>query len=321
MSQVGIVWLIVWTGLARLLAAEASSHPPLPTYRGGAPPTELFRRLLDASPAERQKLLAGKPTSSLLIISNALREYEALSPGLREVRLRTLELGWYLEPLLRLPAAERPQRLAAVPEQWRGQIQQRLKLWDSLPDELRQQVLASRSAVRLLLSAPPVPPAAPPLPPIDSGQPGPPPPADSATQSGFPPIPRVSEAHRQRLHTSIRLLFELDPKEQQRILESFSEPQQAYLKKALKAIQTLPAAQRDLCIAGLLKYSSLTPEQQQQFLQNCQRWATLSPQEQAALRSLVALRQRPPPLPPGLPTAPQTSSTGAVPKPAGPTAR
>lgn len=299
MRRLLLPWLIVGMGASRLTGAAPSGNPPVPTAQPTPAPTELFRRLLAASPQERQKLLAGKPASSVLVISNALREYEALSPGQREVRLRTLELGWYLDPLLRLPAQQRSERLATVPEEWRPPIEQRLKFWDSLPEDLRQQVLASRSAVRVLL----VPSAAEPL--------GPPRPPSSPAASGFPPVPDAKQAQRQRLRASLRLLFDLDGKEQQRILESLPDPHQLHLKKAIEAVQALPAAQRDLCIAGLLKYSSLSPEQQQQFLKNCQRWAALSPEEQAALRRLAALRQGLPPRPPGaLPPLPPSGLTG-----------
>lgn len=299
MRRLGLSWLIVLMGAGRLAGAAPSGSPPVPPAQPSATPTELFRRLLAAPPQERQKLLAGRPASSLLVISNALREYEALSPGQREVRLRTLELGWYLEPLLRLPPGQRSARLAAVPEEWRPQIEQRLRFWDGLPEELRQQVLASRSAVRVLL----VPLASAPL--------GPPVPPSSPAASGFPPVPDANQAQHQRLYTSLRLLFDLDAKEQQRILANLPDAHQGHLKKAIEAVQALPAAQRELCLAGLLKYSSLTPEQQQQFLENCQRWASLSPQEQAALRRLAALRQGLPPRPPGAgPPLPPTGLTG-----------
>ena len=308
MTRIGFNWAIALCAVAGPVAlgpllaqpaapaaSETAVAPPRPP--APKPPTELFRRLLAASPAERASLLAGKPAHSLLVISNALREYAALPPGAREVRLRTLELGWYLDPLLRLTPTHRADRLAGVPDPWRRQIEDRLKIWDKLPENLRREVLANRSAVKVILTTP----SLPPYPPSATAH---------SSHTGLPPVPNVINAQRQRLQTSLMILFDLDEMEKTKILAGFSEVQQAEMKKAIDAFESLPQPQRDLCITGLTKFATLTPGQRQQFLKNCEVWTSLSPGEQAALRRLAAIRLSAPPLPPGARL--QSAQTGSA---------
>jgi hypothetical protein len=268
------------------LGPAAPPMPPAPPRP--KPPTDLLRQLLAAAPAEREALLASRPERSREIISQALREFDALSAGAREVRLQTLEMGWHLDQLLRLPQADRAARLDETPERLRPQLEERLTFWDRLPEILRREILESRSASRVIFAVRELPTSAAPS---EGGAlpPGPP----------LPPAP--SEVQRQRVHAGLRVLFDLSDKEKGKIIDrvALSEAQRAEVQKTMASLQSLTPDQRDLWLEGLSRYAALTPEQRAQFLKNCQTWKSMSAVEQAAWRHLVASRLRPPPPLPG----------------------
>jgi hypothetical protein len=122
----------------------------------------------------------------------------------------------------------------------------------------------------------------------------------------LPPLPTPSELQRQRVHTSLRVLFDLSEKEKGRILDrvALSEAQRLEMQRTMASLQSWTPDQRDLWLDGLSRYSALTPEQRQEFLKNCQTWKNLSAAEQEAWRALVSGRLRAPPPLPGTLTRP-----------------
>jgi len=249
------------------LSPKAASPPMPPAAR---PPTELFRQLLRATPLEREQLLAAKPPSARQVILNGLREYEALSPGERELRLHTLELVWYLDPLLRLGPSNRLDRLAALPETYRAEVEDRLQHWDQLPAELQMQLLAYRPAIL---------------------------PGRSAVERGnLEPAPSLEHSELKR---RIQRLFELNEQERTRVLSGFSDAQRAELRKAVLLFANLPKSQRDMCVEGLTRFATMSAEERREFIKNCDRWKTMSESERQIWRRLVASQLRRPPLPPG----------------------
>jgi len=259
------------------LSPKAAS-PPMPP--AAKPPTELFRQLLRASPLEREQLLAAKPPPARQVILNGLREYEALSPADRELRLHTLELGWYLDSLLRLNPSNRLDRLASLPEAYRPEVEDRLQHWDQLPAELQKQLLAHRPAILPGRSV------------VGRGslEPG--------------PSPEQSE-----LKQRIQRLFELNEPERTRVLSGFSEAQRAELRKAVLLFANLPKSQRDTCVEGLTRFATMSAGDRREFIKNCDRWKSMSESERAIWRRLVASQLRRPPLPRG------TTSPGQPPIP------
>ena len=74
------------------------SLPPRPRLKS---PVDLFRELLAMTPAGRENFLTNRPPGIRNRILAKVREYGALDPNERELRLRATELRWYLLPLLR----------------------------------------------------------------------------------------------------------------------------------------------------------------------------------------------------------------------------
>src|ERR1041384_2974448 len=56
------------------------------------PPIDYFRQLLAMTPAEREEALASKPPHHKDFLLSKVREYEALKPEERELRLRSTQL-------------------------------------------------------------------------------------------------------------------------------------------------------------------------------------------------------------------------------------
>ena len=80
-------------------SAAATNVPPLPPVV--LSPVEFFRQLLAMLPAERNSSLTNRTPEARARILAKVREYQALDPDERELRLRATELRWYLLPLLR----------------------------------------------------------------------------------------------------------------------------------------------------------------------------------------------------------------------------
>jgi hypothetical protein len=91
-----------------------SSLPPLPHLKS---PVDLFRELLAMTPAGRENYLTNRPPGIRARILAKVREYEALDPNERELRLRATELRWYLLPLLHESPTNRAAQLAAIPDE------------------------------------------------------------------------------------------------------------------------------------------------------------------------------------------------------------
>src|SRR5688500_4846510 len=100
--------------------------PPLPQ-----PPIMQFRQLLGMKVDEREKALAARPTNTQELLKQKLAEYDALPADIRENRLRTLELQWYLRPLMKASPTNRAAQLQVIPERDRELIAARLKAWDA----------------------------------------------------------------------------------------------------------------------------------------------------------------------------------------------
>src|SRR2546422_921168 len=76
--------------------AARPQPPPLPP-----PPIEFFRQLLGMKPEEREKALALREPKTRQLVEAKVKQFEALPADERENRLRTLELRWYLLPLMK----------------------------------------------------------------------------------------------------------------------------------------------------------------------------------------------------------------------------
>ena len=121
---------------AKLFSAPTNLIPPQ-----AQSPVNFFRQLLAMTPQERENYLTNRPPEIRDRILAKVREYLALDPDERELRLRATELRWYLLPLLRESPTNRDARLAQVPDDLRDLVRAGSTNGTLLPPQSQQEFL------------------------------------------------------------------------------------------------------------------------------------------------------------------------------------
>jgi hypothetical protein len=261
-------------------AVPANLMPPLPQS-----PVKFFRQLLAMTPRERADYLTNRPPEVRERILAKVREYLALNPDERELRLNATELRWYLLPLLRESPASRDARLAQVPDNLRTLVASRLEQWDALPAQFRQEFLDNERTLYYFSR-------------VD---------ATNAAAAGRSPgtnnteLARwnaLPEDERRKITAQFNRFFELTPDEKQKTLNTLSDNERAQMERTLQSFDKLPPAQRAQCIRAFTKFAGMSPAERAEFLKNAERWSQLPPKERQAWRDLVSQVPLWPPLPP-----------------------
>ena len=283
-------------GKPKETSVSPESPKGLSRHHKGAP-MDYFRQLLAMNLAEREKELAEKPEHMRKFLADRLKEYDALTPEDRELRLRMTQLRWYLRPLMELSATNRVERLAKIPEPDRKLVEERLQLWDKLPADLQKEVLEHEMIVGYVIHEEATPTA-----------------SKKGLSDAMPPEWRkkfeqdlakwhaLPQTQRQRMVDNFHQFFELSEKEKTKTLSTLSETERRQMEKTLQTFEKLPSVQRQVCIDSFRKFANMTPDQQLQFLKNAERWQAMTPSERETWRTLVT---KLPPLPPGF-GVPQT---------------
>ena len=155
-------WWLAFFAAAQMavspLSAQDSTSVPVPVKSPPVPanimpskphsPVNYFRQLLAMTPRDRNNYLTNRPPEIRARILAKIREYLALGPDERELRLSATELRWYLLPLLRESPPDRDARLAQVPDELRDLVKSRLDQWDALTPQSRQEFLDRWKPVR-----------------------------------------------------------------------------------------------------------------------------------------------------------------------------
>ena len=243
---------------------ETNLVPPLPKPPS---PVNFFRQLLAMTTVERNHSLTNRTPEARAKILAKVREYQALGPYERELRLRATELRWYLTPLLRVTADEREARLAQVPDDLRGLVEARLRQWDLLPPPLQKEFLASDQALHYFAHV------------------------EATNQVAATP-------EQEKIGKQFSRFFELTPMEKQQTLKTLSAAERAQMEKTLRAFETLPPQQRLTCLRNYAKFAGMSAAERTEFLKNAEKWSQMSPAERQTWRDLVAHVPMWPPLPP-----------------------
>ncbi|HTV62144.1 MAG TPA: DUF3106 domain-containing protein [Verrucomicrobiae bacterium] len=269
-------------------AAPVESRPALnPPLPPGYSPVDLFRRLLAMSPQERDQYLANRPPDIRKRISDKVREYLALDPDERELRLRATELHWFLLPLLREPPATRDAQLAQVPEDLRDLVKSRLLQWEILPPPMQQEFLDNERALSYFAD-------------VNATNVSPEGGKNAPSEDEWARWKGLSNNDRRIITAQFNEFFTLTPDERQQTLNTLSDAERAQMDKSLQSFSALSADQRIECIRAFTEFTEMSPQDRAEFLKNAQRWSQLSPKERQAWRDLVAEVPKWPPLPPGL---------------------
>jgi len=272
-------------------AAMAVPAPP-----GTRSPASFLAELLAMTPAERERSLSDRTPEQRAVIEKGLRKFEALPATDRNARLHEMDLTWHVDSLMKLPPAKRGARLATVPTELRPVVEERLRVFDSLPADKQKEFLAYPTTANFLLGAKP---SAPPLPGAISG----------------PPVPEDNR----KVAEHLSQFLELSGQEQQKALEALPPEERAEMAQTLRAFAGMPAEQRRICVSSFERFSRLSKNEREQFLKNAARWKAMSPRERETWRALVdimppvGLTTVPPPTPPGETVAgTATASNSAV---------
>ncbi len=254
------------------------SLPPMPHLKS---PVDMFRELLAMTPVERENYLTNRPPGIRNRILAKVREYEALDPNERELRLRATELRWYLLPLLRESPTNRAAQLAAMPDNLRALVNTRLRQWDVLPPTMQAEFLESERTLRYFTHVSQA--NSPLLPPMPQDQ----------KWHRSPPGPdlthwdTLSEDQRQKVTAQFNQFFELTPMEKKKTLNTLSDAERQQMEKTLETFGKLPPPQRQRCLRAFTEFAGLSAQEKQDFLKNAQRWSQMSPKERQTWRDLV----------------------------------
>ena len=104
-------------------------------------PCFCLQRLLEADLQQRNALLPPEGESSRLFWQKKLQEYEKLEPEERQRRLQEAQWHWYLMLIMRTEGPARSRVLAQIPEEDRPLIENRLQIWEALPEDIQQESL------------------------------------------------------------------------------------------------------------------------------------------------------------------------------------
>jgi hypothetical protein len=272
--------------------------PPLPSPPKA--PVEFFRELLAMNSAERIVALTNRTLEDRKGILAKVREYQALKPDQRDLRLQATELSWYMSRLMRMAPTNRAAQLAVIPDPTRQRVQDRLAVWDRLTPEARKEFLEKQAALKALVerAAGITQPANTKISPQRA----------VALEKGIREIQAMPEEQRSRLMTRFNDFFDLTSQEQKRALNTLSEPERLQMEKTLRAFGQLTPAQRNRCIRSFEKFAELSLEERNQFLKNAEQWKAMKPAERQAWREVVSQ----------VPILPTGFGSPPIPKPAGP---
>ena len=282
-------WMVVGSAsLAQTSAPPAATPPqltnaPSATFSAGKCPVDTFRELLAMSASERNQFLTNRSLVSQRMIQAKIKEYLALSPEMRELRLRATELRWYLLPLMNAPATNRTAQLAAIPEQVRPLVEDRLRLWDTLTPADQKRLLSPAldtlvtQVVRMHGSSNGLPAMHVIIPPARR----------QWLEKGIQHWQEMTEDQRQEIANNFYLFFELKPQEKSKTINTLSDPERRQLERTLASFESLSPDKRAQCLESFDKFTSLSVEERQQFLENAQRWESMTPTERQAWRDLV----------------------------------
>ena len=233
-------------------------------------PVDYFRALLALPENEREQALASKPESQRIQIQGKLREYETMPPEERESRLRAAQLHWYFEPLVTMPPGTRVTHLAAIPVADRRIIEQRLKQWDKLPDDMKKQVLERQRAQQSVLALGTNAPATTKFAPLSNPDQKPRHERDVSLWN------QQSTQQRSKMVGQFGRFFEQPAEEKEKTLKVLSNAERLQMEKTLRAFEKLPPSQRQHCIDAFRKFDLLPKEERDQFLKTAERWQTIS---------------------------------------------
>lgn len=260
---------------------EAPAVPSLPPPPKS--PIQFYRELLGASAADRDKLLEDKSPEHRQVIQRSLRVYDVLAADEREVRLRTMELRYYFNFVLRGPATNRAERVKTLPDLYRQPVTDRLAYWDKLTPDAQKQLLEYELVLRISGTRTNV--------------------AITGLSSNMYQWQSLPESRRRQIEVSFARVFEMTEAERAAAMDAasrqFTPAEREQMEEAMARFRALPKHQRDQALAGFQRFTQLSVEEKRQFFRSAELWEKMSPSERQKWRELVSKLPPMPPVPSG----------------------
>lgn len=272
---------------------SAGALPPLPPVPPS--PVQTFRILLATNETGRGQWLALRNPEQRQYLESKIKEYESIPAAAREERLQTLQLRWYLPLLMKMKSADRARQLARIPQPDRALLEGKLRTWDILPPQLRNDILENEKAISVF------------LPGAQSGA------NDSVLramsperreelQRQFEHLNELPKVRREQILAHFQKFFELKPDEKSQALRQLTPADRQQMQQTLATFDGLPKEQRDQAVAGFKKFADLSPADRAAFLKTAAQWQTMNEADRERWRQIVTRLQKahimpPPPMP------------------------
>ena len=279
-----------------------SRKTPIPSVSDS--PVSHLKRLLEADLQQRNALLPPEGESSRLFWQKKLQEYEKLEPEERQRRLQEAQWHWYLMLIMRTEGPARSRVLAQIPEEDRPLMENRLQVWEALPEDIQQGILTHLPALRYFARFASTSDAEDRANPSKDLQP-----TDVASKNDHSEWNELTPERRQSIFLSYQAFFDLKTPVKRRVLSKIPLPQRMGIQERVTQMDRLSPSQRDQCLAALEAYARMSEEERQRFQQTAQQWKSLPLESLATIRKVAVKvpplpahsRQASPPSPP-LPT-------------------
>jgi hypothetical protein len=269
----------------------------------------MFRELLAKSPAERTFALSNRPPDIRNRILAKVREYEALKPDERELKLRATELRWRMTQLINTPSTNRAALLADVPADDRKFMEARLQQWDLLPPDLQKETFENQALMNYFMDqqgTKAVPP--------EILAPG----TRPDLQPGIAHWQAMSESERAAVKSRFEAFFGLNEQEKANALKSLSDAERVQIQNTLRDFGNLTPEQRSRCVRSFDQFATMSMEERRRVLKNAEEWTKMTPSQRQSFRQLVTRLSMEPPSPPGMgnpPSPPPPPPTPSLPAP------
>ncbi|MBM3847569.1 MAG: hypothetical protein FJ405_14955 [Verrucomicrobia bacterium] len=273
--------LTISRGSATLGAAELP-HPGMPPIPGIGQ-VSFFRELLQMDPGRQAKALANRIPGNRELLEKKLREYEMLSQTERDTRLRALEFHHYMKALMAVPEEVQRTWLTAIPAEYRRLCEDRLRLWNLLPQELKAFVQdnemkrqwltrwqgASAAERERLLSS------------MSERQ-------RKEMELNAALWRAMSPSERDKVWRGARQMLELGSDGQRKVLMALTANHREQAERFVDLMSRASVAQRDARLDGLRKFTEMDTVDRARYLRAWEQWQKMTEQERSSWRQLQA---------------------------------
>ena len=285
--------LIFLPGCSQSLLADATNAASAPALVPS--PVQLFRELLVMTPEELAGQLEIRPPEMRAPIEAKVKEYLAISAEERELRLQATELRHFLSLLMPLHPTNRAPLMAQIAEPMRSAVEARLVVWNIMPPQMQEELLANEQVVRHFTQLG-VMSAAQRKAMLDDM------PADQRAklEADIARWKALPETTRKGVFAQMSQFFDLTGSEREKAMRNLSVAERDAMKQTLVAFAALTPDQRQTCIRSFEKFAGMSLADRQIFLKKAEAWQKMTPSERERWREVVTRVPQWPPFPPGM---------------------